>query len=174
MGHKTGQLDGGQLTICFSVYKLFMNVGTVVSPWTVLSVKTTGPKPTIPSTLPLKPFAVAALPKDCLWTVRPAKDTYNERNGGEYRSVGERSTQGVTIRQLEVRKPTGPTNSSPETSPEPYAIENDLPIFSPQVEGTFLDCAPAYMSTKATISHRYITTKSPKGSDMWDKDIPTY
>jgi hypothetical protein len=51
-----------------------MNVGIVSSPVTVSWVRSTGPKPTMPST-PVKPCAVFATPIDCLDTVRPPKVT---------------------------------------------------------------------------------------------------
>lgn len=51
-----------------------MKVGTVLALETVPEVRSTGPKPMIPST-PLKPVAEEAAPIDCFVTVRPPKLT---------------------------------------------------------------------------------------------------
>jgi hypothetical protein len=57
--------------------RLSKNVGTVVVPDTVPSVRSTGPKPMMPST-PEKPVDVDATPIDCDVTVRPANETWPE------------------------------------------------------------------------------------------------
>jgi hypothetical protein len=51
-----------------------MKVGTVLALETVLAVRSTGPKPMIPST-PVKSDAVVAAPIDWDLTVRPPKET---------------------------------------------------------------------------------------------------
>jgi hypothetical protein len=73
-------LSGAKYTPSTSVeivpwlYRLSMNVGISSSPDTVPSVRSTGPKPMMPST-PVKPEAVRATPIDCLLTVAPPKET---------------------------------------------------------------------------------------------------
>lgn len=67
--------DGdGRLTIDFCDNKLSMKVGTKPVLETVPCVRSTGPKPIIPST-PSNPEEEEAAPKDCFDTVRPAYDT---------------------------------------------------------------------------------------------------
>lgn len=57
-----------------AAHKLSMKVGTVLVLETVPCVRSTGPKPTIPSTV-VKPEDVEAAPIDCDVTVRPLKLT---------------------------------------------------------------------------------------------------
>lgn len=107
-----------------------INVGTVLTPLTVSSVRSTGPNPTIPS-VPSKPLDVFATPMDWPVTPVPPRETVSVNSV----PLNHKSDSGYRIK----------SKYTHEKLPEPYETSTESPLLFPVDPATNLVVAPTHV-----------------------------